>query len=171
MEELKKKIRNVPDFPEEGIIFRDITTLLKDSKSFKKSVDMMCEKIQDEDVDVILGIESRGFIFGAPMAYKLDIPFNIIRKPGKLPAETRRKSYSLEYGHNTIEIHTDAVSEGDKIVICDDLLATGGTASAAAELVENLGGNISCFIFLIELSELKGREKLSKYSVHSIVKF
>ncbi len=171
MEELKKKIRNIPDFPEQGILFRDITTLLMDDKAFKQAVDLMTDLIRDEDIDIILGIEARGFIFAAPIAYQLGLSLNMIRKPGKLPAETIQESYTLEYGENRIEVHKDAISKGDRVVICDDLLATGGTAQASAHLVEQLGGKVSLIIFLVELTELKGREKIKGYPVHSIVKY
>lgn len=171
MEELKEKIRNIPDFPEQGILFRDITTLLMDDKAFKQAVDLMTDLIRNEDIDVILGIEARGFIFAAPIAYQLGLPLNMIRKPGKLPAETIQESYTLEYGENSIEVHKDAISKGDRVVICDDLLATGGTAQASAHLVEQLGGKVSLIIFLVELTELKGREKIKGYPVHSIVKY
>ena len=171
MEELKEKIRNIPDFPEQGILFRDITTLLMDDKAFKQAVDLMTDLIRDEDIDIILGIEARGFIFAAPIAYQLGLSLNMIRKPGKLPAETIQESYTLEYGENRIEVHKDAISKGDRVVICDDLLATGGTAQASAHLVEHLGGEVSSIIFLVELTELKGREKIKGYPVHSIVKY
>ncbi|MCK4527659.1 adenine phosphoribosyltransferase [candidate division WOR-3 bacterium] len=171
MEELKEKIRNIPDFPEQGILFRDITTLLMDDKAFKQAVDLMTDLIRNEDIDVILGIEARGFIFAAPIAYQLGLSLNMIRKPGKLPAETIQESYTLEYGENSIEVHKDAISKGDRVVICDDLLATGGTAQASAHLVEQLGGEVSSIIFLVELTELKGREKIKGYPVHSIVKY
>ena len=171
MQKLKSKIRNIPDFPKKGVIFRDITTLLKDREAFKESVDLMANLIKDKEVDTILGIESRGFLFAAPIAYKLGLGINLIRKPGKLPAETISESYTLEYGHNTIEIHKDAIKKGDKVVICDDLLATGGTARVSANLVKRLGGDVISIIFLIELTELKGREKLKGYPVKSVIKY
>lgn len=171
MEELKKYIRSVPDFPKDGILFRDITTLLKNEEAFREAVDVMSDIIKDKEVDLILGIESRGFIFAAPVAYNLGKSLNIIRKPGKLPAEFLSESYSLEYGKNTIEMHTDAIEEGNKVVICDDLLATGGTAMASAHLVEKLGGEVSSFLFLVELTSLNGREKLKNYCVESIIKY
>ncbi|MEO0292971.1 MAG: adenine phosphoribosyltransferase [candidate division WOR-3 bacterium] len=171
MEKLKNYIRSIPDFPKKGILFRDITTLIKNKEAFKEAIDKMASLIKDKEVSLILGIESRGFIFAAPLAYKLGIPLNIIRKPGKLPASTLCESYSLEYGENKIEIHKDAVKEGDRVIICDDLLATGGTALAGARLVERLGGKIATFLFLIELTDLKGREKLKDYSVETVIKF
>jgi adenine phosphoribosyltransferase len=171
MEELKKYIRNIPDFPKEGILFRDVTTLLKNKEAFRKAIDVMTDLIKDEKVDVILGIESRGFLFAAPIAYNLGISLNIIRKPGKLPAPTLSESYSLEYGENTIELHKDAVSKGNKVVICDDLLATGGTALAGAHLVKKLGGEVIALLFLVELAALKGREKLKDYCVETVIKY
>ena len=171
MKKLKEKIRNIPDFPVKGVLFRDITTLLKDVDAFSESVELMIGIVKKKKADKILGIEARGFIFTAPIAYKLKIPLNLIRKPGKLPAETLSQSYKLEYGENTIEIHKDAISKGDRVVICDDLLATGGTAKASAELVEKLGGEIVSLLFLIELTDLKGREKLRGYPLDSIIKY
>jgi len=171
MEELKKYIRVIPDFPKKGILFRDITTLLQNKEAFRKAVDVMADLIRDKEVDLILGVESRGFIFAAPIAYNLGIPLNIIRKPGKLPAAVLRESYTLEYGENTIELHKDAINNGDKVVIIDDLLATGGTALASAHLVEKFGGTVSTILFLIELMDLDGRNKLKDYYVESVVKF
>jgi len=171
MEELKKHIRAIPDFPKKGILFRDITTLLKNKEAFREAIDIMADLIRGKKVDLILGVESRGFIFAAPIAYNLGLPLNIIRKPGKLPAETISESYSLEYGENIIELHKDAIKEGDKVVICDDLLATGGTAMASAHLVEKFGGKVILLLFLIELMDLDGREKLKDYSVESVVKY
>ena len=171
MEELKKHIRAIPDFPKKGILFRDITTLLKNKDAFREAIDVMADLIIGKEVDLILGVESRGFILAAPIAYNLVLPLNIIRKPGKLPAETVSESYTLEYGENTIELHKDAIKEGDKVVIIDDLLATGGTALASAHLVEKFGGKISALLFLIELTDLKGREKLKNYRVESVVKY
>ncbi len=171
MKKLKSKIRNIPDFPVKGVLFRDITTLLKDVVAFKKSIELMTDIIKKKKVDKILGIESRGFVFAAPIAIILKLPLNLIRKPGKLPAETLSQSYKLEYGENTIEIHKDAISKGDRVVICDDLLATGGTAKASAELVERLGGEVVSILFLIELTDLKGRDKLKGYPLDSIIKY
>lgn len=171
MKKLKSKIRDIPDFPVKGVLFRDITTLLKDVVAFKKSIELMTDIIKKKKVDKILGIESRGFVFAAPIAIILKLPLNLIRKPGKLPAETLSQSYKLEYGENTIEIHKDAISKGDRVVICDDLLATGGTAKASAELVERLGGEVVSILFLIELTDLKGRDKLKSYPLDSIIKY
>lgn len=171
MEKLKNKIRNIPDFPIEGVLFRDITTLLNDVDTFIESIELMTDIVRKKKADKIIGIEARGFIFSAPIAYKLKIPLNLIRKPGKLPAETLSESYKLEYGENTVEIHKDAVKKGDKIVICDDLLATGGTARASAKLIEKLGGKVVSILFLIELTDLKGRDKLKGYPVDTIIKY
>lgn len=171
MKKLKSKIRDIPDFPVKGVLFRDITTLLKDIDAFNESIERMAEIIKEKKVDKIIGIEARGFIFAAPIAYKLKVPLNLIRKPGKLPAETVSESYKLEYGENTVEIHKDAITKGDKVVICDDLLATGGTAKASAQLVTRLGGEVVSILFLIELTDLKGRDKLKDYAVDSILKY
>ncbi len=171
MEELKKHIRDILDFPKKGILFRDITTLLKNKEAFREAVDCMTDLIRGKEVDLILGVESRGFIFAAPIAYNLGLPLNVIRKPGKLPAEIVSESYTLEYGENTIELHKDAIEKEDKVVIIDDLLATGGTALASAHLVEKFGGKVSSLLFLVELTELKGREKLKNYNVESVVKY
>lgn len=171
MEELKKYIRAIPDFPKKGILFRDITTLLKNKEAFREAVDIMADIIRDKEVNLILGIESRGFVFAAPIAYNLGLPLNIIRKPGKLPAEVLSESYTLEYGENTIELHKDAINKGDKVVLIDDLLATGGTALASAHLVERFGGTVNTILFLVELMDLDGRNKLKDYCVESVVKF
>jgi len=171
MEELKKYIRVIPDFPKKGILFRDITTLLQNKEAFREAIDVMADLIRDKEVDLILGVESRGFIFAAPIAYNLGLPLNIIRKPGKLPAEVLSESYTLEYGENTIELHKDAIKQGDKVVIIDDLLATGGTALASAHLVEKFGGTVSIILFLIELMDLGGRNKLKDYCVETVMEF
>lgn len=168
--ELKNKIRAIENYPKDGVIFRDITTLLKDKDAFKKAVDEMAEKI-DKDVDKIIGIEARGFIFASALAYKLDKGFIPVRKPGKLPWDKERESYELEYGEDSIEIHKDAIEAGEKIVIVDDLLATGGTAKACVNLVEKLEGKVSSAIFLVELEDLKGREILEGTKVESIIKY
>ena len=152
--ELKDTIRAIEDYPKEGVIFRDITTLLKDKDAFKKAVDEMAAKI-DEDVDKIIGIEARGFIFGAALAYKLNKGFIPVRKPGKLPWDKLSESYDLEYGQDSIEIHKDAIEPGEKVVIVDDLLATGGTSKACLKLVRSLGGEVSSLLFLAELEGLK----------------
>lgn len=158
--DVKSKIRDVVDFPKEGIIFRDITTALKDADTLKVMIDYLCEKFQDTKIDYIAGIESRGFIFGMPMAYKLNAGFVPIRKPKKLPAETYSQEYALEYGTDKIEIHRDAIPAGANVLIVDDLLATGGTAEAACKLVKKTGANLVGIAFLIELEALQGREKL-----------
>lgn len=168
---LEAFIRDVPDFPEKGIIFKDITTLLKDEKAFKHAADLMVEKYRDKHIDKIVGIESRGFIFGGIVAYKLGCGFIPARKPGKLPAETISEDYTLEYGKNTLELHVDSIEEGENVVIIDDLLATGGTALAVAKLVEKLKGNILGIEFLIELKFLNGIEKLQGYPVTSYIQY
>lgn len=157
---VKSKIRDVVDFPKKGIIFRDITTALKDAETLKVMIDYLCEQFKDEKIDYIAGIESRGFIFGMPMAYKLNAGFVPIRKPNKLPAETYAQEYELEYGTDKIEVHKDAFPEGANVLIVDDLLATGGTAEAACKLVKKTGANLVGMAFLIELCDLNGREKL-----------
>lgn len=171
MKELKEYIRNIPDFPEKGIIFRDVTSILQDADGLKLAIDELAKKLEGVEFDVIAGAESRGFIFGMPLAYLLHKPFVPIRKKGKLPCETVEKTYDLEYGTATIEIHKDAIAKGDKVVLLDDLIATGGTMKAAAELVEELGGEVVKALFLIELTDLKGREVLKDYDVVSVVQF
>ena len=168
---VRDKIRAVENFPKEGIIFRDITTALKDPETLKIMIDYMCEKFEGQKIDFVAGIESRGFIFGMPMAYKLNAGFVPIRKPKKLPAETLSQSYDLEYGQDTIEIHKDAIPAGANVLIVDDLLATGGTAEAACKLIKQTGGNLVGIAFLIELEALKGREKLHTDNVVSMLKY
>ena len=169
--DLEKIIRDVPDFPEKGIIFKDITTLLKDKDAFKYTIDLMVEKYRDQHIDKIVGIESRGFIFGGCAAYLLGCGFVPARKPGKLPSDKISESYTLEYGTNTLEIHTDAIEAGEKVVIIDDLLATGGTAAAVAKMVGQLKGEVAAIEFLIELDFLKGRDKLKGYTVNSYLRY
>ena len=169
--DLEKIIRDVPDFPEKGIIFKDITTLLKDKDAFKYTVDLMVEKYRDKHIDKIVGIESRGFIFGGNVAYLLGCGFVPARKAGKLPADKISESYTLEYGANTLEIHSDAIETGEKVLIIDDLLATGGTAAAVAKMVERLKGEVIAIEFLIELDFLKGRDKLKGYTVNSYIRY
>lgn len=171
MKKLKEYIRSILDFPEKGIIFRDVTSILMDADGLKLAIDELAKCLEGMDFDVIAGAESRGFLFGMPLAYLLHKPFVPIRKKGKLPCETVEKTYDLEYGTATIEIHKDAIKPGDKVVLLDDLIATGGTMKAAAELVEELGGEVVEMLFLIELVDLKGREVLSKYKVDSVVQF
>lgn len=169
--DLKSKIRDIKDFPEKGIIFRDITTLLKDSEAMMYSVDEIIKNLNPDDFDIVIGPESRGFIFGMPVAYNLKKGFVPVRKKGKLPAKVISKDYALEYGTATIEIHEDAIKKGTRVAIIDDLLATGGTAKAIAELIEEMGGVVSSFNFLIELDDLKGRDVLSGYKVNSIIHY
>jgi adenine phosphoribosyltransferase len=171
MIDLKSTIRDVPDFPKEGIIFKDITTLLKDKDAFRQSVDDLCSSFENSHVDQVVCVESRGFIFGAPVAYHLGAGLVPVRKPGKLPAKTNQVTYELEYGTDTLEIHEDAIKEGDKVLIIDDLLATGGTTKATIELVENLGGQIVGIVFLIELTFLDGRNKLQGHPITSIIQY
>ncbi|MBU1298264.1 MAG: adenine phosphoribosyltransferase [Bacteroidetes bacterium] len=168
---LKEKVRNVPDFPKKGIVFRDITTLLKDAQAFRAAVDLFIEKYKDKKIQKVVGIESRGYILGAALAYRLNAGFVPIRKPGKLPAETLREEYKLEYGTDAVEIHKDSINNGERILIHDDLLATGGTINAACKLVESLGGNIIGVSFLIELAFLNGRKLLNNYEIHSLITY
>jgi len=169
--DLAAKIRDVYDFPHEGIVFKDITTLLKDADGMCETVDCIKKNIEDVEFDYIIGPESRGFIFGMPVAYALKKGFIPVRKPGKLPAKTISREYALEYGTATIEMHKDALKKGDKVVVIDDLLATGGTAKAIAELVEEAGAEVVSFQFAIELDFLNGREVLKDYNVGSIINF
>lgn len=169
--DLKQKIRNIPDFPKKGVVFRDITTLLGDAEAFKYSVDRMVEYWRGKKIDAVLGAEARGFIFGAVIAYKLDVGFIPVRKPGKLPYKTCQASYDLEYGKNILQMHIDAIKKGDKILIVDDLAATGGTAKAKAELVEKMGGEVVGFCFLIELEFLNPRKFLKDYDIFSLIKY
>jgi len=169
--DLKSKIREIEDFPIKGVSFKDITTLTKDKEAFIEAVDQMIDDLRDKNVDYIVGPEARGFLFGAAVAYGLGVGFVPIRKPGKLPAQTTSYEYELEYGKNTLEIHTDAISKGDRVAIVDDLLATAGTVSAAASLIESLGGEVVALEFIIELVDLKGRDKLSKYYTNTLVKY
>ena len=164
-EYVREHIRKVPNFPKDGILFLDITTATKDAKSFKKSIDFLYEKFKDVEVDYVAGVESRGFIFGSALAYMLGKGFIPIRKPNKLPADTIKESYSLEYGTNTIEMHKDALKKGDKVIIIDDLLATGGTTIAACNLVNKLEAEVVATAFIIELDPLKGREKIEANGV------
>ena len=166
---LEDYVRSIPDFPEEGIIFRDVTSILQDADGLKLAVDSMQALVEGTDADVIVGAESRGFIFGAPIAYNLHKPLVPVRKKGKLPCETVEQSYDLEYGSATVEMHKDSILPGQKVVIVDDLIATGGTVEATAKLVEELGGQVVKIVFLMELAGLKGRERLSKYDVASVI--
>jgi len=169
--ELSKKIRNIPNFPKKGILFRDITPLLQDSGSFRKAIRLLANPYRDKKIDVVVSAEARGFILGAGVAYELGAGFIPVRKPGKLPYKVRKTSYELEYGEDTLEIHQDGVKKGDRVLIFDDLLATGGTARAICELVEELEGKIVGICFLIELLSLKGRDKLKGYETFSLIKY
>lgn len=171
MKKVEDYIRSIPNFPEKGIIFRDVTSVLQDADGLKLAIDEMVKLLDGVDCDVIAGTESRGFIFGMPIAYLLNKPFVLVRKAGKLPCETISKTYDLEYGSATIEIHKDAIQKGQKVVLVDDLIATGGTMKAAAELVEELGGEVVKMLFLIELAGLEGRKVLSDYDVASVVTY
>lgn len=169
MQELKSYVRDIPDFPKKGIIFKDITTLLKDKAALKDTVERIADKFKTEKVDYVLSVEARGFIFGAAVAYKLGAGLIPVRKKGKLPHKTHAITYDLEYGKDTLEIHQDAFKSGDRILIVDDLLATGGTVAAVSKLVEKMGGNIVGIAFVIELLPLKGREKLKGYPIISLI--
>lgn len=169
--DLKSKIRTIPDWPKKGIMFRDITTVLNDKDAFKYAIDKFYERYKHKKIDVVVGIESRGFIFGAPLAYLLSCRFVPVRKAGKLPHKTLKEEYVLEYGTATVEIHSDAIKKGDNVLIVDDLVATAGTCLATIKLVEVLGGRIVECAFLVELVDLKGREKLKGYNIFSLVEF
>ncbi len=164
-------VRNIPDFPKKGILFRDITPILNNKKAFKMVIDIFYEQYKDKNIDKVVGIESRGFIFGAAIAYRLKAGFIPVRKPSKLPAEKIRKVYNLEYGQDALEMHVDSISKGENILIVDDLLATGGTVSAVKEMVEDLGGKIVSFAFLIELDDLYGRKRLEGFDIFTIMHF
>lgn len=169
MKKLEEYVTSIPDFPEPGIIFRDVTTILQDADGLQLAINGLQDAVKGLDFDVIAGTESRGFIFGMPLAYNLHKPFVLIRKKGKLPRETVEKEYALEYGTATIEIHKDAIQKGQKVLLVDDLIATGGTIKAAAELIEELGGEVVKIVFIMELAGLNGREQLKKYDVSSLI--
>lgn len=171
MKELKEYVRNIPDFPEKGIIFRDITTVFQDPEALKLSIDSMQEKLNNVDFDIVVGAESRGFLFGTPIAYNLNKAFVPVRKKGKLPYETIEESYNLEYGQATLEIHKDAIKPGQRVVIIDDLIATGGTLEAIIKLVERLGGIVVKVCCLIDLPDLGGKEKIKNYDVETVIAF
>ncbi len=171
MEELKKIIRDIPDFPKKGIIFKDITTLLSDGRSFHRMVDLIAHRYVGQRIDKIVGVEARGFVLGAALAYKLGLGVVLVRKPGKLPSAVRQVTYDLEYGTDTLEIHEDAFTPGEKVVIADDLLATGGTVSAVVKLVEGLGAEVIECAFMAELEFLEGRKKLPEGKVYSLLSF
>lgn len=168
---LEKSIRNIPDFPKPGILFRDITTLIQNKEAFKKAVDLLAKKYKNKGFDKVVGVEARGFIFGAAVAIKIGAGFVPVRKKGKLPFKTISTTYELEYATDTLEIHKDAIFPGEKVLIIDDLLATGGTVKAVTELVNQLGGKISGIGFVIELVDLHGKDKLKEYPLYSLVKF
>ena len=170
-EDIKAKIRTIPNWPKQGVMFRDITTLMKDEKGFRDTCQRLYEHYKDKDIDIVAGIESRGFVFGTALAILLKKGFVPIRKKGKLPAETMRQEYQLEYGIDAVEIHKDAIKEGDKVLVVDDLLATGGTMRASCQLVEKCGGKVIGCAFVVELPELRGRDKLKEYDVFRLVEF
>ncbi len=170
-DQLKAKIRNVPDFPKPGILFYDITTLLQDRAGFHAAIDSLATPFKDQGIDIVVGIESRGFILGAAVADRIDAGFSPVRKPGKLPSRTMKVSYDLEYGTDSLEVHHDAVSKGQRVLIVDDLLATGGTAKATCDLVKQLGGQLHALAFLIELTFLPGRAKLGDERLHVVLKY
>jgi len=171
MDHLKTRIRNVPDFPRAGILFYDITTLLQDPEGFRLAIDAVTLPFRDQQIELVVGIESRGFIFGAVVADRIGAGFAPVRKPGKLPSSTIRATYDLEYGSDSLEMHADAVRDGQRTIIIDDLLATGGTARATTDLVKKLGGQVVGLGFLIELTALNGRDKLTGESIHSVLKY
>ena len=171
MEELKNIIRDIPDFPKKGIVFKDITTLLADGRSFHRMIDLIAHRYLGQRIDQVVGVEARGFILGSALAYKLGTGVTLVRKPGKLPYKTRCKTYALEYGSDTLEIHEDAFKAGDRVLVADDLLATGGTMAAVVELVQELGAEVVECAFMAELEFLKGRKKLPEGKVFSLLKF
>jgi adenine phosphoribosyltransferase len=171
VEQLKQSIRDVPDFPKKGILFKDITTLCKDPAMFQRMVDLLGHRYVGKGVDLVVGIEARGFIVGAALAYKLGAGVVLVRKPGKLPHKTHKTTYKLEYGEDSLEIHQDAIQKGQNVIIADDLLATGGTAQAALQLISGMGANIIECSFIIELEELRGREKLAPYPIFSLIQY
>ncbi|MBI1922406.1 MAG: adenine phosphoribosyltransferase [Geobacter sp.] len=171
MEDLKSIIRDIPDFPKKGIVFKDITTLLADAKSYQRMVDIISHRYVGKKIDKVVGVEARGFVIGAALAYKLGAGVVLVRKPGKLPSATFKKTYDLEYGSDTLEIHTDAIKKGERVLIADDILATGGTMSAVVDMVNSLGGEIEECCFMAELEFLNGRERLPQGKVYSLLKF
>ncbi len=171
MDQIKAKIRDIPDFPKKGIVFKDITPVLNDPKLFRRVIDIFSERYSGDKIDKVVSVESRGFIFGSAIAYQLNAGLTVVRKTGKLPHKTIKKSYDLEYGTDHLEIHEDSIKPGERILVVDDLLATGGTCDATVHLVEQLGGSVVSLAFLIELSFLHGREKLKKYDVFSIIQY
>lgn len=169
--DLKKFIEDIPDFPEPGVVFRDVTPLLANKEAYQESIRLICDFVKDKKIDLIVGPEARGFLFGCPVALALNCGFVPVRKPGKLPREVVSQSYDLEYGSNEIQMHSDSIQPGQNVLIVDDLLATGGTVEAAITLIEKMGGNVVGAAFLIELEALKGRELLKKYDVYSVLKY
>jgi len=168
---LKDKVRIIEDFPKKGISFKDVTTLLQDREALRESIDVIANHLRDKKIDIVIGPEARGFLFGVPVAYALGAGFVPVRKPGKLPYETIKTSYDLEYGSDALEIHKDAIKKGQRVAIVDDVLATGGTVAAVAKLVEESGGEVVAIDFLIELTELKGREKIAQYDIMSVIDY
>ncbi len=171
MDHFKQLIRNVPDFPKKGILFYDITTLLKDAKALREVLDTLATRYVNQNIDLVVGIESRGFIFAPALAYQIKAGFVPVRKPGKLPAETVKATYDLEYGKDSLEIHRDAIQQGQRVLVVDDLLATGGTAAAVTQLIRQLGGEVAGLAFLVELEFLSGRKKLTGYDVFSLLQY
>jgi adenine phosphoribosyltransferase len=171
MDAIKAKIRDVPDFPKKGIIFKDVTPVLNDAKSFRAVIDALAARWKDEKIDKVVGIESRGFIFGAPLAYALGAGFTIVRKPGKLPYQAIQEVYALEYGTDALELHVDAINAGERVLVVDDLLATGGTAEAVGKLIARQGGNLVSYSFVIELGFLNGAKRLGPDKVHALIKY
>jgi adenine phosphoribosyltransferase len=171
MDDLKRMIRGVPDFPKPGILFYDITTLLRNREGFRTAVDRLSAPFHDQGIDIVVGIESRGFIFGSAVADRIDAGFAPVRKPGKLPSRTLRETYALEYGTDSLEVHHDAVAAGQRVLIVDDLLATGGTARATGDLVKRLGGTVHALAFLIELVDLGGRQRLNGERLHTVLQY
>ncbi len=169
--DLKKYIRNIPDFPQKGVMFRDVTTLLKEPEPFRYVIDTVVDKYKDEKIDKVVSVEARGYIFGGAIAYLLNCGFVPVRKPGKLPADKLFLEYTLEYGTNTVEIHKDAIEPGERVLVFDDLLATGGTVQATCKLVEELGGKVVACAFITDLTYLKGTEKLRDYSIFSLIQY
>jgi adenine phosphoribosyltransferase len=171
MDRLKARIRDIPDFPKPGILFKDITPLVKDPASLRLAVHQLLQPFLGQEITAVAGMEARGFIFGSLVAWELDVGFIPLRKPGKLPYDVQNVSYDLEYGSTALEVHTDAVRQGDAVLLIDDLLATGGTAKASCDLIETLGARVVACAFLIELDALKGRDKLSSYPIHSLLHY
>ena len=169
--EIETLIRAIPDFPIPGILFRDITPLLKDKQGFRRTIDLFVERFTGREIDYVVGVEARGYIFGAPIAYAIGAGFIPVRKPGKLPYEKLNEEYALEYGSNALEIHADAIGKGDRVLVVDDLLATGGTAAATGRLLERLGASVDAFAFLVELTALNGREKLAGHDVVTFLSY